>query len=691
MMKQVAANTSDYPSLLGRTTFLVVAVIAGVFLLHAVYVYGTARAEITAGIEQDVHETLERLSRSIAPFIEAYSVHEYESLIATEMALKQHFAVELEDYEMGRILGQPYYLYGQLRHQNGQYSLFQERTQPVQHELAQAIYQASAPIVGGNEEVLGTIRIYATDDLLVAKLERVVLEELLTVLALALTLSALLGTVLHRSVFRSIVAIDDALRNKDAEGIPLQPVPPFQYRELAVLSDGINTMLDSIKASREQLKLERSRLENIISGTRSGTWAWNVQTGETVYNKRWAEIAGYTLDELKPISIDTWMNLAHPDDLQRSADLLERHFRGELAYYECEARMRHKDGHWVWILDRGQVQSWDDQGQPLLMYGTHQDITERKRAEASLSMAAGVFRHAREGIVLTSAQGRILDVNAAFSALTGYAREDVLEQYYEDILASDQYSRDFRHQVLASLDAKGVWSGEYWIRCQNGSLLPSLMTIAAVRSREGEVEHYVTLFADISHLKQTEEQLRHIAHYDPLTGLPNRLLLGERLQHAVASTRRHGDVLAVVFLDLDGFKAVNDTYGHATGDELLVTLARRMKGILRECDTVARLGGDEFVVLLPELSSGPDCKTILSRLLSALSEPAELLERTVQVSASLGVSFYPQVPDIDAEVLLRQADIAMYQAKQRGKNQVRFFNGLDHTDDAMAVPTGDQE
>lgn len=315
-----------------------------------------------------------------------------------------------------------------------------------------------------------------------AKLERVVLEELLTVLALALTLSALLGTVLHRSVFRSIVAIDDALRNKDAEGIPRQPVPPFQYRELSVLSDGINTMLDAIKASREQLKLERSRLENIISGTRSGTWAWNVQTGETVFNNRWAEIAGYTLEELAPVSIDTWMSLAHPDDLQRSADLLERHFRGELAYYECEARMRHKDGHWVWVLDRGQVQSWDDQGQPLLMYGTHQDITERKRAEASLSMAAGVFRHAREGIVLTSAQGRILDVNAAFSALTGYAREHVLEQYYEDILASDQYSRDFRHQVLASLDAKGVWSGEYWIRCQNGSLLPSLMTIAAVRS-----------------------------------------------------------------------------------------------------------------------------------------------------------------------------------------------------------------
>lgn len=611
MKKQVAVNTSGYPSLLGRTTFLVVAVIAGVFLLHAVYVYSTARAEITAGIEQDVHESLERLSRSLAPFIESYSVHEYESLIATEMALKQHFAVVLEDYEMGRILGQPYYLYGQLRQQNGQYRLFQERTPPVQHELAQAFYLASAPIVGIGDEVLGTIWIYATDDLLVAKLERVVLEELLTVLALALTLSALLGTVLHRSVFRSIVAIDDALRNKDAEGIPRQPVPPFQYRELSVLSDGINTMLDAIKASREQLKLERSRLENIISGTRSGTWAWNVQTGETVFNNRWAEIAGYTLEELAPVSIDTWMSLAHPDDLQRSADLLERHFRGELAYYECEARMRHKDGHWVWVLDRGQVQSWDDQGQPLLMYGTHQDITERKRAEASLSMAAGVFRHAREGIVLTSAQGRILDVNAAFSALTGYAREHVLEQYYEDILASDQYSRDFRHQVLASLDAKGVWSGEYWIRCQNGSLLPSLMTIAAVRSREGEVEHYVTLFADISHLKQTEEQLRHIAHYDPLTGLPNRLLLGERLQHAVASTRRHGGVLAVVFLDLDGFKAVNDTYGHATGDELLVTLARRMKGILRECDTVARLGGMNLWYCCrsfrPGLTAKPSC------------------------------------------------------------------------------------
>lgn len=679
------------PSLLKRTTLAVVAVILIVFTFHALYIYTTERSEIIDNIELDVAESLKRLSKSLAPFIESYSVNEYENLVATEAALKRHFAVVVEDYEMGKILGQPYYLFGQLLQEDGEYLDFQTRTAPLTEQLNQAFYAGSAPIIGSTGGVLGEVWVYASDDVLVRKLDRVLLEELLTVLILATTLSLLLTAVLRRYFFNSILAIDAALKNSDQEGIPREPVPAFRYRELAVLSEGINTMVDSIKESRETLRIERRRLKNTITGTRSGTWEWNIQTGDTVFNDRWADIAGYTLEELEPISIDTWMKLAHPEDLKRSAELLDKHFRGELDYYECEARMRHKDGHWVWVLDRGSVQSWDENGQPLLMYGTHQDITERKQAEASLSMAAGVFRHAREGIVLTSAKGIILDVNSAFCTLTGYARSEAVSQRYEFMLAADQHNQGFRKQVLSSLRNEGVWSGECWVPCRNGSVFPSLMTIAAVYNSEREIEHYVTLFADISHLKQNEQQLRQIAHYDALTGLPNRLLLSERLRHAVSTTKRHGDVLAVVFMDLDGFKAMNDTYGHATGDELLVALAHRLQTTLRECDTVARLGGDEFVMLLPELSSGTDCKPILTRLLSALSAPVELAEHTVQVSASLGVTLYPQVPDIDPDILLRQADMAMYQAKQRGKNQVRFFSGLDHTDDAVAALATNQE
>lgn len=683
----MASSIPKSPSLLTRTTLAVEGVILVVFAFHAFYIYTSERSEIIDDIELDVAESLKRLSKSLAPFIESYSVNEYENLVATETALKRHFAVVVEDYEMGEILGQPYYLFGQLLQEDGEYLDFQTRTAPLTEQLDQAFYAGSAPIIGSTGGVLGEVWVYASDDVLVRKLDRVLLEELLTVLILATTLSLLLTAVLRRYFFNSILAIDAALKNSDQEGIPREPVPAFRYRELAVLSEGINTMVDSIKESRETLRIERRRLKNTITGTRSGTWEWNIQTGDTVFNDRWADIAGYTLEELEPISIDTWMKLAHPEDLQRSAELLDKHFRGELDNYECEARMRHKDGHWVWVLDRGSVQSWDENGQPLLMYGTHQDITERKQAEASLSMAAGVFRHAREGIVLTSAKGIILDVNSAFCTLTGYARSEAVSQSYEFMLAADQHNQGFRKQVLSSLRNEGVWSGECWVPCRNGSVFPSLMTIAAVYNSEREIEHYVTLFADISHLKQNEQQLRQIAHYDALTGLPNRLLLSERLRHAVSTTRRHGDVLAVVFMDLDGFKAINDTYGHATGDELLVALARRLQTTLRECDTVARLGGDEFVVLLPELSSGTDCKPILTRLLSALSAPVDLAEHTVQVSASLGVTLYPQSPDIDPDILLRQADMAMYQAKQRGKNQVRFFNSMEaHAVNSRLIP-----
>ena len=463
-----------------------------------------------------------------------------------------------------------------------------------------------------------------------------------------------------------------AIRHRDEEGIPLQPVPDLQYREIRGLGQTINTMLESIKESRAKRKIESLRLENTITGTHTGTWEWNVNTGETVFNERWAEIVGYSLAELAPISIETWNALVHPDDLKKSARLLERHFLGELPYYECEARMRHKNGHWVWVMDRGCLMTRTDDGQPLMMYGTHQDITERKEAEKQLSMAAGVFRHAREGILITSAKGIILDVNAAFTQLTGYARQDVIHQNYQ-LLSSDRHGELFMKTMLKALHEEGVWSGEYWMPRQDGAVFPALMTIAAVRNRAGEVEHYVTLVADISNLKQNEDKLRLIAHYDNLTGLPNRILLTERLRHATLVARRRKEELAVVFMDLDGFKEVNDTCGHAAGDQLLTILADRMKYALRECDTVARLGGDEFVVLLPDLSGKDGCRQVLDRLLAAVSAPACLGEGQVQVSASIGVSIYPQQPDVDADTLLRQADMAMYQAKQNGKNQYYFF------------------
>lgn len=671
-MSSTANSNALAPSLLSRLTVAIVGVILLVFSVHAIYVYNTKKAELVELIQLDVNESLERLSKNIAPFIEAYAVNEYQKLVATETALKEHFAVVVQDRRMGEITNQPFYLSGQVLTDTDEYTPYDTANLILEDRLSQAFYSRSAPIVGTNGEVLGQISVYASDQGIPEKLDKVLLKELFIVMVLAGALTFLLVMVLRHYFIGSLNHINSAMQNRDSEGVPLSPIPDLRYRETGALGETINRLLNSVKESRKKLEVEQFRLKNTIKGTRTGTWEWNVQTGETVFNRRWAEIVGHSLEELGQVSIETWMNLAHPDDLERSGELLNQHFRGELPFYEYEARMKHKDGHWIWVLDRGSVLSWSDDGQPLMMYGTHQDITERKEAEKKLSMAASVFKYAREGIIITRSDGTVMDVNSAFCALTGYSRTDVINQNHM-FLASGRHKDGFLKGVLQSLRKEGVWGGEYWVLRQNGSAFPSLMTIATVEDSRGKVQHYVTLFADVSHIKQNEDELRTIAHYDALTGLPNRILLTERLRHSVSTAKRRGDILAVVFLDLDGFKEVNDTYGHAAGDELLAILAARMKATLRDCDTVARLGGDEFVVLLPDLVTIGDAQPILLRLLETLSATVPLGDRIVRVSASIGVSLYPQDTEVDADILLSQADMAMYQAKQGGKNRYLFF------------------
>lgn len=302
------------------------------------------------------------------------------------------------------------------------------------------------------------------------------------------------------------------------------------------------------KQAEELLAAERRRLANILEGTNVGTWEWNVQTGETVFNERWAEIIGYTLDELAPISIATWKKYTHPDDLKASAELLEKHFKKDLPYYECEGRMRHKNGNWVWVLERGKVVSWTDGGKPLLMYGTHQDITERK---------------------------------------------------------------------------------------------------------------------------QSEEKIKHLATHDSLTDLPTLRLAEDRLTMAMGLASRHKKKAAVIFIDLDGFKKVNDTLGHEAGDLLLKTLSQRFLASIRKTDTIARIGGDEFLLIATELKSVDDAAQIAQKMLKLASQPVTLDGQKVVVSASIGIAFYPDHGE-DINELIKLADEAMYRIKNAGKNGFSF-------------------
>jgi diguanylate cyclase (GGDEF)-like protein/PAS domain S-box-containing protein len=290
-----------------------------------------------------------------------------------------------------------------------------------------------------------------------------------------------------------------------------------------------------------------------------------------------------------------------------------------------------------------------------------------------LQLAASVFSHTREGITITDLRGKIIDVNDAFTDITGYSREEVIGQDPR-MLQSGRQGANFYAAMWQSITEHGHWSGEVWNRHKNGEVYAELLTISAVCDDSGIVQHYVALFSDITTTKNHHQQLEHLAHYDVLTDLPNRILFSDRLNQSIVQSQRSGQSIAVVYLDLDGFKAINDVHGHATGDKVLIAVAQLFKNVLREVDTLARMGGDEFAMVLYGLKTPQDCGPLLERILDALSaNPIVVDDITHHVSASVGVALYPQ-DDVDADMLLRHADQAMYQAKQTGKNRYHMFD-----------------
>jgi diguanylate cyclase (GGDEF)-like protein/PAS domain S-box-containing protein len=302
-----------------------------------------------------------------------------------------------------------------------------------------------------------------------------------------------------------------------------------------------------------------------------------------------------------------------------------------------------------------------------------QQIEERTRTQSQLELAASVFSHAREGILITDNQGNIVEVNAMFTQITGYSREEAIGRNPRILLSSGRHEKAFFAARAQALQKHGHWVGEVWNRRKNGEDFAEMLTVSVVRDPAGAVLNYVALFTDITPLKKHQDELEHIAHYDALTGMPNRVLLADRLQQAMLQSQRRNSALAVAYLDLDGFKPVNDQHGHEVGDQLLVTLSQRMKASLRESDTLARIGGDEFVALLVDIGERRDCELLLSRLLQAAATPVRVDGALLQLSASIGVTLYPQ-DNADADQLVRHADQAMYLAKQAGKNRFHLFD-----------------
>ena len=283
-----------------------------------------------------------------------------------------------------------------------------------------------------------------------------------------------------------------------------------------------------------------------------------------------------------------------------------------------------------------------------------------------------IFEYAEEGVIITDKKANILHVNPAFCKVTGYTRDEVLGKTPR-ILSSGRQGKAFYEGFWSDLLHNNHWEGEIWNRRKDGKIYPEWLSVTAVMDDDSIVNHYVAIFSDISSQKDSEERLYYLAHYDHLSRLPNRLAFHDRLHQAISSARRSKNEVAVMFLDLDGFKQVNDTLGHNAGDEVIREISARLGLAMRESDAIARFGGDEFTVLLAEVEAREGVEVAAQKIIEAVSEPIHIENTVAQVTTSIGISLYPQDSD-DIDTLIRQADMAMYAAKESGKNKYLFFD-----------------
>lgn len=426
------------------------------------------------------------------------------------------------------------------------------------------------------------------------------------------------------------------------------------------------------KLAEKALREKERRYARVIEGSDQGFWEWNLKTNQFDVSPRFESMLGYAIGE-RTLTVEDWPKIVHPEDMPKAWASIDNHLKGLAALHEVEFRTRTKNGEWKWILTRGKIVEYDTDGTPLLMAGTHTDISERKHAEAALRQAATVFESTREGVLITDANSRIVMVNRAFNLLTGYSEAEV-QGKSPSLLNSGRNSKERYAAMWEEINATGYWQGELWNRRKNGEIFPVLISINAIKDESGTVTNYVSVFMDISTLKASEEQLDFLAHHDPLTQLPNRRLLFSQLEHSLAKIRRDGGALGLLMFDLDRFKDVNDSFGHLVGDQLLQQVAMRLSERLRSTDTFARLGGDEFTVLLENLARPEDAARVADEIIEALSVPFHLANGVdIRTSASIGISFLAG-EETTAESLLQQADSAMYRAKAEGRGHFQYFS-----------------
>jgi diguanylate cyclase (GGDEF)-like protein/PAS domain S-box-containing protein len=413
----------------------------------------------------------------------------------------------------------------------------------------------------------------------------------------------------------------------------------------------------SIRASEERLKLA-------LWASGDGMWDWNIKD-DKVYRTNMIEPMNLSLtDQLLIKNID-------PEDKPRVQQLLNEHLNGDSEFFEAEYRVETKPGEWAWVLDRGQIVERDHNNIPIRMAGTHKDITSRKITENELKLSSQVLFSMNEAVVVGELDYQIRSINPAFSRITGFKHRDVVGKHFL-FLTMGKQSREFYNAVETQLLRHKHWAGEIHIRTRDRRGILAWLEINQVIDNKGETSHFVAVFTDITARKKAEEDLRVLANFDPLTGLPNRTLFQDRLNQAVTKAHRANSIVALLFLDLDRFKHINDSMGHHIGDLLLKAVAHRLQNAVRDGDTVARLGGDEFTIILEGVAKTKAATIIAEKVLHAFQTPFLLDDKVLTISPSIGISLYPEDAK-DTTSLIKYADTAMYHAKSLGRNNFQFY------------------
>jgi diguanylate cyclase (GGDEF)-like protein/PAS domain S-box-containing protein len=423
-----------------------------------------------------------------------------------------------------------------------------------------------------------------------------------------------------------------------------------------------------VNASRKKLFEMQELLKKSQEISLVGSWLVDHRNHQLTISDQVYRLFGYEPGAFVA-TYQTYLQAIHPEDRERVEQAFLNAAKNNQAW-EMVHRILRPDGSVRIVLEKS-VNLVNERGEPIISTGSIQDITEQSENEHKLRLAANVFQHSAEGILITDADGLILDINAAFTQITGYRLREV-QGKTPSILQSGRHDPEFYAGMWHALLERGFWKGVVWNRRKDGSEYAEQLTISAVRSGDQGARQYVGIFSDITEQLERQNHIEHLAHHDGLTGLPNRMLLQDRLKQAMAYCDRNQTLLAVVYMDLDGFKPVNDIHGHEAGDHLLMEIAFRLKNSLRAQDTVARLGGDEFVLLLGDIHSLDECEQAAQRIITLISSPISLGEIEVQVSASLGIALYPIIEG-GGDTLLRNADQAMYVAKTSGKGRFHLF------------------